>query len=124
MKAKIDSKTVVEEGFATYNVPTVKIHKHVCHINVSASKLLDLKPDGKNQKLSFELDGNKLFLMWDFKFGFPVSALDKKKNKYCIRSSPMVKMINHLMKIEPVGTTTFHVGEFKEGRYELIKIDK
>ncbi len=124
MKVKVNSRTVVEAGFRVYDVPVLKLKKRLCQFNVAAAKLLALTNNGDNQKISFEIDGDKLFLSWDLKDGFPVTMVEDKKNMFCIRCTSMVNMIKTNMGLDPSKVTTFHIAEFKEGRYELIKIDK
>lgn len=122
MKVEINNKTVVEKGFSTtYNVPIVKFSKMGCQINVSASKILSLKKNGKNQKIGFEVDRARLFLTWD-KEGFDPIPSKSDFNKFSIKSTGMIKMISHHLGID-VKSTAFYLQEFKEGRYELSKVE-
>ncbi len=119
MKAKINNTTCIEKGFSTFNIPRITFNGQGCQINVSASTILALNKSGKNPRVGFEVDGSHLFLMWD-KEGFEVIPSKSSSNKYRINNRGMIKMINHHIGYD-IRRQSYHLQEFKEGKYELIR---
>ncbi len=119
MKVQINEKTVIKNGFVKVGLPFLKFNKSGCFISTAASKILALDR-GKN-RIAFEVENKRLFLIWD-KNGWEPINKTKKASIYNIRSYPMAKMVSFETGNDLV--CKYLLDEFKEGRYELIKIDK
>jgi hypothetical protein len=95
------------------HIPQIRMSiRGILYINKSAAKLLALN-DTKANNLSFEIDGDEIYMFWD-KHGYVIA---KNQDNYYIACSALQRAILSHLKTKKASLV---IGEFHEGKYRLI----